>query len=535
MNAAAEALSRVRRVSVMPAPDRPERGPNGMAVIERDRLAIAPAMSTAPPFPIEALPPVMRATVEALEEHVQAPRSLCAHSVLSAAMLVSQGLADVKVESLPAPVPMSLFMLAIAVSGERKSACDTLALRAVADEEAKLRIEHAEEDRRFKAAWAAFEAEKKKIERDTKIDRAEREARLLALREPVPPVTPIIRAEEPNLEGLINLLRCGRASVGIFTSEAGQFLGGHGMGPEARTRTVTGLSKLWDNGSAQRVRANDAQTFVGRRVGISLAAQPRVASTFIGDELANDQGIVGRFLVMMPESKIGFRQIRGTNPGVDPRLTAFRDQCRRCLDVGLPIREGARNELAPPVLGLTSDAWTLFQQFSQSIEDEVGPGKVWSPISAAANKMAENAARIAGVLTLFEAPDVARPSRANGAGSYLDVMISAETMASAIAIGTFYLKEALRLTGHAILDPETRARNDLAEWLADPEAWGVGKLISPTLIQQFAPKHLRGDAETVHRRVEALVRFGWLEPAGKQEIGGKRFKETYRIVGEVGQ
>ncbi len=45
-------------------------------------------------------------------------------------MLVSQGLADIKVEGLPAAVPLSLFMLAIAVSGERKSACDTLALRA---------------------------------------------------------------------------------------------------------------------------------------------------------------------------------------------------------------------------------------------------------------------------------------------------------------------------------------------------------------------------------------------------------------------
>ncbi|MCJ2048677.1 DUF3987 domain-containing protein [Methylobacterium sp. J-070] len=351
--------------------------------------------------------------------------------------------------------------------------------------------------------------------------------------EPVAPVTPIIRAEEPNLEGLINLLRVGRASVGIFTSEGGSFLGGHGMGPDARTRTVTGLSRIWDNGSAQRVRAAEAQTFVGRRVGISLAAQPRVASTFMGDELANDQGIVGRFLVMMPESTIGLRQFRATNPSEDRRLLAFQDQCRRCLDAGLPIREGTRNELAPPVLGLTPDAWTLFRQFGQSIEDENGPGKMWRPVSSAAGKIAENVARIAGVLTLFEAPDVARPSRITGAASYLDALISAETMAAACAIGMFYLREALRLTGHAILDPETRAQNDLAKWLADPAGWGVGKLISPTLIQQKAPRHLRTDAKTVDARVEALVRFGWLELAGKQEIDGKTYRQTYRVLREA--
>ncbi|MCJ2086379.1 DUF3987 domain-containing protein [Methylobacterium sp. E-005] len=115
---AAEALGRIHRETFVPRPDRNTgRGPSPIQS-ERDRLVIAPALSAATPFPIEALPPVMRAAVEALEDHVQAPRSLCAHSVISAAMLVCQGLADVKVESLPAPVPMSLFMLAIAVSGE---------------------------------------------------------------------------------------------------------------------------------------------------------------------------------------------------------------------------------------------------------------------------------------------------------------------------------------------------------------------------------------------------------------------------------
>ena len=47
--------------------------------VERDRLDIAPAMSAAPVFPVERLPTLMRDAVAALEQHVQAPRSLCAH------------------------------------------------------------------------------------------------------------------------------------------------------------------------------------------------------------------------------------------------------------------------------------------------------------------------------------------------------------------------------------------------------------------------------------------------------------------------
>lgn len=330
-----EPFVRVRRETFVP-PRNDKGGRSTVVPIERDRLEIAPAMSAAPAFPVEHLPVVMREAVEALEYHVQAPRSLCAHSILSAAMLCSQGLADVQIEGLPTPRPLALFMLAVAVSGERKSACDDLALVAVARAEAQLRAENVEDMREYKATHAAWDAEKKKVERDGKLSHDERRQKLRDLREPDHPLAPVIRAKEPNLEGLLNLLQIGRGSIGIFTSEGGQFLGGHGMAQEAKTRTVTGLSELWDSGSAQRVRARETLFLNGCRVGISLAAQPRVASALLGDELAKDQGFVGRFLITMPDSRIGLREIRGTDPLSDPRLAEFHNLCRRCLNAGLP-------------------------------------------------------------------------------------------------------------------------------------------------------------------------------------------------------
>lgn len=175
-----------------------------------------------------------------------------------------------------------------------------------------MRRQYDDEAKEYRVSLAAFEAEKRSIERDNKLTHPERRQRLRDLREPVAPLLPVIRAKEPNLEGLLNVLRQGRASIGIFTSEGGQFLGGHGMGQEAKTRTVTGLSELWDSGSAQRIRAQETLFLTGRRVGISLAAQPQVASALLGDELAKDQGFVGRFLVTMPDSTIGARIIRET-------------------------------------------------------------------------------------------------------------------------------------------------------------------------------------------------------------------------------
>ena len=530
VNGTAEALNRIRREPFGARGHQGAGRPGGQPFVERDRVEIAPAMSAAPTFPIECLPTAMREAIEALEYHVQAPRSLCAHSVLSAAMLCCQGLADVQVEGLPTPRPLALFMLAVAVSGERKSACDDLALVAVAKAEAQLRVEHIEEQREFKASYAAWEAEKKKIERD-KISHEERRQRLRDLREPDVPMAPVIRAKEPNLEGLLNLLQIGRGSIGIFTSEGGQFLGGHGMGQEAKTRTVTGLSELWDSGSAQRVRARETLFLNGCRVGISLAAQPRVASALLGDELAKDQGFVGRFLITMPESRIGLRQIRGTDPNADDRLAEFHNLCRRCLNSGLPLREGTRNQLEPPILPLAADAAALWRQFAQSVEDGCAPGGPWVPVRSAALKMAENVARIAAILTVFQAPEVTRPSRITGAAREMDAKISAETMAAAAAVGMFYLQEALRLTGHAILDPETRAQNDLSEWIS--EKYKPGDLTAPSIIQKNAPNHLRTDAATLLRRIEALVGFGRLEPSGKQKIDDKSYRQTFRVLGEA--
>lgn len=526
---AADPFVRLRRETFTPPGDRSQRPP--LQPAERDRLEIAPALSAAPPFPVDHLPTVMRGAVEALEHHVQAPRSLCAHSILSAAMLATQGLADVKVEGLPKPCPLPLFMLAVAVSGERKSSCDNLALSAIGDEEARMRLNHIEDMREYQASHGAYEAEKKKVERDGKISHDERRQRLRDLREPDHPIVPVIRAKEPNLEGLLNLLQIGRGSIGIFTSEGGQFLGGHGMSQEAKTRTVTGLSELWDSGSAQRVRARETLFLVGRRVGISLAAQPRVASALLADELAKDQGFVGRFLVTMPDSTIGTRKIRGTDPVGDERLVAFHRQCRRCLDVGLPVRRDTRNELDPPILDMSAEARGLWQRFAQAAEDGCLVGGTWVPIKSAALKMAENVARIAAILTLFEAPSIAKPSRVAGPDRHLETTISGEIMASACAVGMFYLTEALRLTGHAILDPEIRAQNDLADWLI--EKIEPGNLTAPSIIQKLAPSHLRTDAGTIRRRIEALVGFGRLEPANRQEIDGKAYRETYRVVGEA--
>jgi hypothetical protein len=93
-------------------------------------------------------------------------------------------------------------------------------------------------------------------------------------------------------------------------------------------------------------------------------------------------------------------------------------------------------------------------------------------------------------------------------------------------MGKFYLEEALRLAGHHLVDAETHDTAALATWLAGSKF----DLISPSIMQQKAPRHLRAPADVIKRRIEALCVAGVLELNGRADINGTPFKETYRVM-----
>ena len=68
---------------------------------------------------------------KAIIELTQPLAGICANSVLSAAPLATQGLADVRLPGTGRPHPVSLYPLSIAPSGERKTSCDREATQGV--------------------------------------------------------------------------------------------------------------------------------------------------------------------------------------------------------------------------------------------------------------------------------------------------------------------------------------------------------------------------------------------------------------------
>jgi len=134
---------------------------------------------------------------------------VAAHSVLGAASLAVQAHADVELPTGERN-PTSLDMLTIAGSGERKTACDSLAQRGVAARERELRDAYESDMLAYRNnidAWeqARSEAKGSKV----KGVEAKREALNKLGPPPQPPLTPLLTIDEPTLEGMTRLFRVG--------------------------------------------------------------------------------------------------------------------------------------------------------------------------------------------------------------------------------------------------------------------------------------------------------------------------------------
>ena len=77
------------------------------------------------PFPVDALGNMLGGAARAIARTVDAPPAIAAHSVLAVAAFAAQDKANLVMDGRT--IPLSLFLLTIAESGDRKTACDKVA------------------------------------------------------------------------------------------------------------------------------------------------------------------------------------------------------------------------------------------------------------------------------------------------------------------------------------------------------------------------------------------------------------------------
>ena len=227
-------------------------------------------------FPLSSLPPLIRDAVIEAQQITQAPLGLVAASALGAVSLVCQNLIDVcRLNTLRGPV--SLFLLTLAESGERKTAVDKLLMEPLYQQEMLLYSRHKNELTTWKNKEELLKAQKKallsKLNKELRkgADESETLRQLEALQKNrgEKPVRYKFIFNDATTAAIKNQL-CGKwRSVGIMSDEAGIIFDGYTLSE------LPFINKMWDGSVLSVDRKNEPEQMIeNARMTLSLMVQP---------------------------------------------------------------------------------------------------------------------------------------------------------------------------------------------------------------------------------------------------------------------
>ncbi|MBW7863820.1 MAG: DUF3987 domain-containing protein [Candidatus Hydrogenedentes bacterium] len=479
-------------------PDGPPATPTGESPTE-EPIPLTKALAAPRPFPTEALGPILGPAAQALADGVQVPVAMAASSLLAASALAAQGLADVVMPD-GRRLPLSLFLLTVAISGDRKSAVDRLALRPHRAWQHRRLEDHATGLAAWKNAhegWAAARAEAKKKSK-SKTAVALEQALADVGPEPPRPPAPVMVIANLTIEGLQKSLAADWPTVGVFSDEGGSLIGGYSFGKDQQLKSLAELSLFWDASGGVKVRAGDGVAICfGRRVALHLMAQPDPARQLLGNELAHGQGLLPRFLVLWPSSLRGTRSYKPTDPADTPEVRRYYAAMETLLEAPLDMDPMTR-ELKLRVIAPTPEAMAAWVRFHDFVEGDNNPGGPLDAVAGWASKAAEHALRLAGVLAMVNDPDAEH--------------IGATAMAGGIALADFFLGEMLRLRSESAISPELLKAERLGQWLRRQ-----GRMeMSASEIVKGGPCRT---ADELDAAMEVLGRHGWVRRIQVQNTG----------------
>ena len=440
--------------------------------------------SGVPPFPVEALPAILRAWVHGQSDFTQTSPDLAALIALAA---VSVAASKMYVIEDPWQEPINLWTALVIPAASRASAVVSAAVAPIVEFERDLRgLEQArlhsnavnrmilEKKWRIELEQAAFadEADKRFLHGASAADLQQRISGLRGQQ------LPRLLSDDASPQAVVTLLGANHGRLGIISSEDGPF-----------TRLV-GLATRCDNDLSNMLRSHNGEGIAVDRVGrdpvaveapavtLGLRLHDHLLRTIRSHEGLRASGLLGRFLLAVPESRVGFRSIEAKRPGEAV------DRTYGSLLKDLLTRSDAHLRAGKAPIGLTLDqgAHDRFRQVRLDVEAQLRPEGALAPIADWAGKLCGLVLRLAALL------HVARHS------PHVPVEISGETMEAAVCIAIGYAVPHARtvILGEAQSIVVERAAR-VVEWLAT------------TRLDQVTQRQVHRRFQSVFDRSKAVV------------------------------
>ncbi len=442
---------------------------------------LLPETTPPTPYPVDALPCVMREAVEAIVEHELVPAAIAGQCVIGAATHLAQTRVNAwHPKGKPGGAPCSLFALSLFGSGEGKSSARKLAFKT---------IDEAEKDARTRYRQACAEVEAMAAGMKGKA----REEFLAAHMLPPDPQT---QFSDATFEPLAGEFIRGKPAASWDTDEGGQMLGGSSLKADTVAATLGGLTKGFDDGRFERTRSKGNLEGSGvaynRRLSIHLLAQPVTVAEALRDPLLVGQGFLARFLLAAPDSLAGQRfttaEALERSSYADSRLQRYWGRCQEIAASPEHI-DLETGEVRPPVLQPEAEAIKVWVDFRNEIESHLGPLGKFAGLKAFANRGAEQALRLAAVLGCFEGIE----------------QIDGECMRQSCKLVRYSLSEWLRYTDAGSIDPDLQKAAHLMSWLRDPKRAAKWHEFHANDLGKSGPAAMRS-AKVRNRVLAALVR-----------------------------
>jgi hypothetical protein len=393
-------------------------------------------------YPANALHAAVRDAMWEVQTNLKAPDALIAGSFLTAMSVASQG--DIDVELPTGQIrPVTLNVLTIADSGERKTATDSLVCAPIYEHDAKQATAYAESlatysvDMRY---WDAIDAviQRKIVKAVHANEDAEQyRGELIAhsKQEPRKPRRDRIIHQSITERPFMEALQGDGKSLAILSDEGEVVLRGGAM------NKLGVLNKAWDGAKVLTLdRADDSVEVTNPRVTVSFMVQEQVFNDFMEKRgrIARSSGHLARYLVGYPASTQGFRMTSLQDP-VWVHLPKFHERVTELLDQTATRRRAG--DISRRVLQFSPEAKELWVQAQNSVESQIHPYGFLVSIRDFASKTLEITGRVAAIFHHFSGQEGA---------------ISMETLQRAIAVVEWHLEEFKRLFGDSDDTPQSQ-------------------------------------------------------------------------------
>lgn len=429
------------------------------------------------PYPVQALGGILGPAVERMAEVIGVPQALAAQSVLAASALATQGHAGLQFDGRN--YPLSLYLITVAASGDRKTAADRSALLPARQWEREQWQHYREQLSRYRAA-------QRQAQRINPTDATPTNSVPLEAE----PSAPRLITTDPTIEALIKGLCHDLPSMGLFCDEGGQFLGSTTMSRDNRLKAVTTLSSLWDGSPIDRARsmAGESLRAYDRRLSLHLMLQPYLAMQLLSDPLLQGQGILGRCLMTWPTSLAGQRSYQAVDLSKDAVLKRYHHRISALFYQ--PWSLSADGALQLSKLSLSPLARRRWIDLHDAIEAQLGEFGELASVRPSGSKAADNLLRIAGILAVVEESSV----------------VEVDHVQRASALVGYYLTEIQRLTEQ---EPVCRVKEEadrLLRWLQVKD-W---KRFSIRELNRNGPRFARKSSRHAAKLLVELIDHQWL-------------------------